>query len=51
MAEQTHYEFTAVTAKDILAEHTQEWSQFTRFVTWGVAAVVVGLLGLLIFVV
>jgi Bacterial aa3 type cytochrome c oxidase subunit IV len=50
VAEQsTHYEFSAVTAKDILPEHAREWSQFTRFVTWGIAAVVVVLLVLLLF--
>jgi len=52
VAEQsTQYEFSAVTAKDILPEHMREWSQFTGFVTWGVVAVVAVLLALLIFVV
>ena len=51
MAEQqTHYEFTAVTAKDILPAHTKEWNRFTGFVTNGVIAVVVILLLLLVFV-
>jgi hypothetical protein len=50
MAEQQHYEFTAVDAKDILAEREQGWQSFTRFATWGSVAVVVILLGMLVFI-
>ena len=52
VAEQsTHYEFTAVSAKDILPAHQAEWNRFTGFVTYSVVAVVVLLLLLLLFVV
>ena len=50
MAEQQHYEFAAVEAKDIIATHQRGWQGFTQFLTYGVVAVVVVLLLLLLFV-
>ena len=50
MAEQQHYEFAAVDAKDVIATHTRGWEGFTQFVTYGVVAVVALLLLLLVFV-
>jgi len=52
VAEQTtHYEFSAVTAKDVLPEHARGWAQFTGFLTWSVVAIVLLLLALWAFVV
>ena len=50
MAEQTHYEFAAIEAKDVIATHERGWEGFTQFVTYGVVAVVALLLLLLLFV-
>lgn len=51
MAEQqSSYEFTAVEAKDILAERKALWESFTTGTTWVVAATVVALIGLALFV-
>lgn len=39
MAEQqTQYEFSAVDAKDILADRQREWVRFTRFLTLSIGA-------------
>jgi len=50
VAEKPTYEFSAVTAQDVLPQHQAEWSRFTSFATRAVIAVVVVLLLLLIFV-
>jgi hypothetical protein len=50
VAEQTHYEFAAIEAKDVIATHERGWEGFTQFVTYGVVAVVALLLLLLLFV-
>ncbi|MDO9710472.1 aa3-type cytochrome c oxidase subunit IV [Paracraurococcus lichenis] len=50
MAEQQHYEFAAVDAKDIVAQHQRGWEGFTQFLTYGIAVVVILLLALLLFV-
>lgn len=51
MAEQQDgFEFSAVEAKDIVEERQAEWSRFTQFVTWGIGATVLVLVGLLLFV-
>ncbi len=51
MAEQqSSYEFVAVSAKDILAERQRGWEGFTQFATWGIAATVVVLVALAVFV-
>ena len=51
MAEQnSSYEFTAVDSNDILAERQQAWEGFTRFLTFGIIATVVVMVGLLVFV-
>ena len=52
MAEQhSSYEFTAVDAKDILAERQRGWEGFTQFTTWSIAVTVFILVMLTIFVV
>jgi hypothetical protein len=51
VAEQTQYEFSAVTSKDILQEHERSWEGFVQFATWSLVATAVLLLGLLFFVV
>jgi hypothetical protein len=50
VAEQQNYEFSTVEAKDILAERERGWEGFTQFTTYGIAAIVVILLALLLFV-
>jgi hypothetical protein len=50
VAEQTHYEFAAIEAKDVIATHERGWEGFTQFVTYGVVAVVALLLLLLLLV-
>jgi hypothetical protein len=50
VAEQQHYEFSAVESKDILAERQRGWEGFTQFLTWSVVATAVVLIGMLIFV-
>lgn len=50
MAEQTQYEFSAIEAKEVIAVHERGWEGFTQFVTYGVVAVVLVLLALLVFV-
>lgn len=51
MAEQqTHYEFSAVDAKDLLADRQQGWERFTRFVTWSIATTAIVLILLALFV-
>ena len=50
MAEHTQYEFSAIEAKDVIDTHERGWEGFTQFVTYGVVAVVVLLLALLLFV-
>lgn len=51
MAEQqTSYEFTAVTAQDILKDRQAGWEGFTQFVTWSLAACVAVLVALVLFV-
>ncbi len=51
MAEQqSSYEFTAVSSRDILAERQRGWESFTRFTTWSVAATVLLLVLLAVFV-
>lgn len=47
---QDGFEFSAVEAEDIVAERQAEWARFTQFVTWGIGALVVLLVGLLLFV-
>jgi hypothetical protein len=52
MAEQqSSYEFTAVTSQDILKDRQDAWEGFTQFATYGIAATVVVLVALAIFVV
>ena len=52
MAEQqSSYEFTAVTAQDILKNRQDGWAGFTSFMTYGVVATIVVLVALAIFVV
>ncbi len=52
MAEQqSSYELSAVDSKDILAERQRGWDGFVQFVIWSVAATVLLLLFLLVFVV
>lgn len=52
MAEQqASYQFETVTANDILAERQEGWDWFTRFTTWSVAAIVVLLVLMAIFLV
>jgi hypothetical protein len=48
--EQRSYEFTAVEAKDILAERQAFWESFTQGIVWAVAVTVVVLVGLVVFV-
>jgi hypothetical protein len=50
VAEQQHYEFSAVEAKDILADRQRGWEGFTQFLTWGVVATAAVLIGMLLFV-
>lgn len=50
MAEQQHYDFSAVEAKDILADRQRGWDGFVQFVTWGVIITALVLLVLLLFV-
>jgi urea transporter len=50
VAEQQHYEFSAVDAKDILAERQSTWEGFSQFLTWSIVATVVVLIGMLLFV-
>ncbi|WP_205083202.1 aa3-type cytochrome c oxidase subunit IV [Paracraurococcus ruber] len=50
MAEKESYEFGAVNGQDLLADRQRGWEGFTQFVTYGVVATVVVLLGLLLFV-
>lgn len=47
---QDGFEFSATEAKSILAERQAEWARFTQFVTWGIGALVVLLVLMLLFV-
>ena len=50
MAEQqTHYDFVAVKAADILAERESSWHGFTHFVTWSTGGIAVILILLYLF--
>lgn len=48
--QQDQYDFSSAEAKEIVADREREWASFTRLVTWGIAATVVLLLALLLFV-
>ncbi|WP_165838976.1 hypothetical protein [Roseicella frigidaeris] len=50
MAEQQSYDFSAVEARDILADRQRGWVGFTKFLTWAIALTVLVLLGLFLFV-
>jgi hypothetical protein len=45
-----HYDFSSTDAKEIVADHERSWLGFTRAMVWGVGAIVVVLLLLLLFV-
>jgi Bacterial aa3 type cytochrome c oxidase subunit IV len=48
--QQDQYDFSSAEAKELVADHERSWQSFTRALVWGVAIVVVVLLGLLLFV-
>lgn len=48
--QQGHYDFASAEAKEIVEDREREWLSFTRLLTWGIAATVVVLLLLLLFV-
>jgi hypothetical protein len=48
--EQSSYNFATVTADDILADRERGWEGFTQFLVWAIAATVLVLVGLAIFV-
>jgi hypothetical protein len=50
VAEQQGYDFSAVEAKDILADRQRGWEGFTQFLTWSLVITAVVLLALLLFV-
>jgi len=51
MAEQQpSSEFVAVAAEDIIENRRSEWQRFTKFTSYAMGAVIIVLLGLLIFV-
>lgn len=50
VAQQESYDFSAVEAKDIIADRERGWVGFTKFLTWAIIITAVVLLGLLIFV-
>ena len=44
------YEFSAVEAKEILAERERGWENFTQFLIWSLVATAVVLIGMLVFI-
>jgi hypothetical protein len=51
MAATEHFDFVEVKSGDILAERSNSWEGFTRFVTWSTGAVVVVLVLMAVFLV
>jgi hypothetical protein len=51
MAEKEHYDFIEVTSADILADRSDSWDGFTRFVTWSTGAIIVVLALMALFLV
>ena len=51
MAEREHFDFVEVKSADILADRSNGWDGFTRFVTWSTGAVIVVLILMAIFLV
>lgn len=51
MAEKEHFDFVEVKAADIIAERSNSWEGFTRFVTWSTGAVIMVLILMAIFLV
>jgi hypothetical protein len=51
MAEKENYDFVEVTSADILADRSNSWEGFTRFVVWSTGAIIVVLALMAIFLV
>jgi len=47
---QDTYEFSAVEAKDIIADRQRGWENFTQFITWSIALTAIILLAMLLFI-
>ena len=50
MADQQHYDNAPTDMQEILADRERGWEGFLQFMTWGIVATVILLLGLLLFV-
>lgn len=51
MAATEHFDFVEVKSADILAERSNSWEGFTRFVTWGTGGVILVLVLMAIFLI
>jgi hypothetical protein len=50
VADQQHYDDAPTDMQEILADRERGWEGFLQFMTWGIVATVILLIGLLLFV-